>query len=94
MVKAELPELATTSARFALRRGRCHASSWFKVPSVLPDVLAIHTLEMIPRSMILQLSRSEGQYIAANFMYERCVNEPQCFVLSLYLCVKVTFKHL
>ena len=45
----------TASVRFTLRRGRFDSSSWFTVPSVLPDVLAIHTIEMIPKSMILNL---------------------------------------
>ena len=48
----------TASVRFTLRRGRFDSSSWFTVPSVLPDVLAIHTIEMIPKSMILRLKKN------------------------------------
>ena len=46
-------EAWTADARFALRRGRYVSSSWFTVLSVLPHVPAMHTIEMIPKSMIL-----------------------------------------
>ena len=58
-----------TVARLTLRRRHYASSSWFVVPdSVLPDVLAMHTIEMIPKSMILSVecswSDSQYQYLA------------------------------
>jgi hypothetical protein len=40
--------------------------------SVLPDVLAMHTIEMIPKSMILSTPRSDRQ------IYNRCAQTNGC----------------
>ena len=46
-------EPTVSRARFALRRGGFVSSSRVTVLSVLPDVSAEHTFEVIPKSMIL-----------------------------------------
>ena len=47
------PESTFTLDSFALRRRNCLSSSWIGRLSVLPVVMAKHTIEMIPKSMIL-----------------------------------------
>ena len=48
-------EPTVSRARFALRRGGFVSSSRVTVLSVLPDVSAEHTFEVIPKSMILPI---------------------------------------
>ena len=55
-----------TMARLTLRRRRYASSSWFGGPeSVLPDVLAMHTIEMIPKSMILILQQLRNLIVSS-----------------------------
>ena len=54
MVSGMFPWRETPDTRLTLRRRDCVSSSWFGYPeSELSDVWAIHTIEMIPKSMIL-----------------------------------------
>ena len=46
---------AVNLVRFALRKRGFLSSSWFGRLSVLPEVMAIHTIEMIPKSMIFPI---------------------------------------
>ena len=61
----------TAPVRFTLRRGCYSSSSWFKVQSEISDVPAIHTIEMIPKSMILvNLMRSQTNINSVTIYYQ------------------------
>ena len=61
MAETDRKEPTVSPTRFALRRGGSVSSSRGTVLSVLPDISAEHTFEVIPKSMILQNMGSQQQ---------------------------------
>ena len=80
-------EPTVSRARFALRRGGFVSSSRVTVLSVLPDVSAEHTFEVIPKSMILLIIKRKSVissdnsrwnwYLSSNYQIEFLFCSPQ-----------------